>query len=279
MNLKIFKPTTPGQRGMISQDFSQITTKKPVKGLLRPLKKTGGRNNRGVITSRRRGGGAKRRYRVISWRLPENFKATIKAFEYDPNRNVRLARLQEASGRYHYILAPKNVEVGQTIQAGAKAPITPGNRLNLANIPVGSLIHSLALKPNHRAQLVRAAGLSAQLISKSEKYAQVKLPSGEIRSILLQAQASLGVLGNEQHQNIKFGKAGRRRHMGRRPKVRGVAMNAADHPHGGGEAKGKGYKTPSTPWGQPTLGYKTRHRRKTNRFIIKSRHANRKRRK
>lgn len=278
MALRYLKPTTPGRRGMTSQDLAAITTNKPVKSLLAPLKRTGGRNHRGVITSRRRGGGAKRRYRIISWKLPNDFKAIVREIEYDPNRSAHLARLQEDSGRFHYILAPKGLEVGAKIEVGPKAPIRDGNRLPLANIPVGSLVHNLELTPGRGGQLVRAAGLSARLSAKDSKYAQITMPSGEVRLILLTAQASLGALGNEQHQNIKWGKAGRRRHLGKRPKVRGVAMNAADHPHGGGEGKGKNYKAPTTPWGQHTLGHKTRHKRRSNKYIIKSRHVSRRRR-
>ena len=279
MAIRIIKPTTPGQRGMTSQDFSEITTKKPVKSLLRAKTRNSGRNHRGVITSRRRGGGAKRHYRVVSWNLPDGFSAEVKEIEYDPNRSARLARLREEDGSYHYILAPKNVKPGQIIKVGSDAPIEDGNRLKLVDIPIGSLIHGIELKLGKGAQIVRSAGLSAQLTAKDGKHAQVKLPSGEIRLFNLAAQASLGVVSNEQHQNIKLGKAGRSRHLGRRPKVRGIAMNAADHPHGGGEAKHKGYKTPMTPWGQPTLGYKTRAKRKSNKFIVRSRHLNRKRKK
>lgn len=279
MALRIIKPTTPGQRGMTSQNFDEITTKKPIKALLRAKKRSSGRNHRGVITSRRRGGGAKRHYRLISWNLADNFKAEIAEIEYDPNRSARIARLKEKNGAYHYVLAPKNAKLGQKIQVGKKAPFEVGNRLPLSAIPVGSSIHNLELTLGKGAQIVRAAGMSAQLTAKDEKYAQVKLPSGEIRLFNLKAYASLGVVGNEQHQNIKLGKAGRNRHLGRRPKIRGVATNAADHPHGGGEGKSKGYKTPMTPWGQPTLGYKTRSKNKSNRFIVKSRHLSKKRRK
>lgn len=279
MAIRTIKPTTPGQRGMTSQNFADITTKKPVKSLLRTHKRTSGRNNRGVITSRRRGGGAKRHYRLVSWKLPEGFSGEVEEIEYDPNRGARLARLKSADGHYHYIIAPKDIRQGQKIIVGEKAPIEDGNRLRLRHIPVGSLIHNIELKIDGGAQIVRAAGLSARLTSKEDEYAQIKLPSGEIRMFRLDIQASLGVVGNEQHQNVKLGKAGRKRHLGRRPKIRGVATNAADHPHGGGEAKGKGYKTPMTPWGQPTLGYKTRHKRKTNRFIVRDRHSSKRRRK
>ena len=279
MALKTLKPITPGQRGTILSDFDEITTQKPVKSLLKPLKKSGGRNHRGVITVRRRGGGAKRHYRVVSFKLGDDFKATVKEIEYDPNRSARLARLQDEAGRYAYILAPKGLKVGQTVQSGAEAPIQVGNRLSLRSIPVGSFIHNLELIAGRGAQLVRAAGLSAQLASKDGRYAQVKLPSGEVRLFHLDARATIGVLGNEQHKNTKLGKAGRRRNLGRRPKVRGVATNPADHPHGGGDAKSKGYKTAVTPWGQPTLGYKTRKRRLKNKLIVRSRHLSKKKRK
>ena len=277
MALKVIKPTTPGRRGMTILSSPEITTKKPLKSLLKPHKKTGGRNHRGVITTRRRGGGAKRRYRMVNWKLPEGFKGVVREIEYDPNRSAHLARLEDENGKFHYILALQKMKVGQKISSDLKTQIESGNRLQLRHIPIGSLIHNLSLKINGPAQIVRAAGLSAQLTAKDSKYAHIKLPSGEIRLFHLDNQATLGVIGNEQHQNVKLGKAGRRRHQGRRPKVRGVAMNAADHPHGGGEGKSKGYKTPQTPWGTPTLGYKTRHKRRQNRFILKSRHLAKKR--
>ena len=279
MAVRILNPTTPGRRGMVRQDFSEVTAKKPVKSLLRPKRRSSGRNNRGVITSRRRGRGAKQLYRLISWRLPEGFTAEVEAIEYDPNRSARIARLQAEGGKYHYILSPKGLKIGRKIEVGDQASIETGNRLSLAKIPLGSMIHGIEMKLGRGAQIVRSAGGSAQLTSKDGNYAQVKLPSGEIRLFHLQSQASLGAVGNEQHQNVRLGKAGRARHLGRRPKIRGVATNAADHPHGGGEGKSKGYKTPMTPWGQPTLGYKTRHKRKPNTFIVRSRHLGRKRRK
>ena len=279
MAIRTIKPTTPGQRGMTSQNFDEITAKKPVKSLLRPVKKNAGRNHRGVITSRRRGGGAKRHYRLVSWQLPDGFEATVREIEYDPNRSARLARLQEADGRYRYVLAFKGAKRGQAVKAGESVPIETGSRLKLRHIPLGSLIHAIEMRLGKGAQIVRAAGTSAQLTAKDGGYAQVKLPSGEIRLFHLDARASLGAVGNEQHQNVKLGKAGRNRRLGRRPKVRGVATNAVDHPHGGGEAKGKGYKMPMTPWGQPTLGYKTRPKRKSGKFIVRSRHASKKRRK
>ncbi len=272
MAIRLVKPTTPGRRGLITQDFDQITTDKPVKGLLRPRHQRSGRNARGVITVRRRGGGAKRHYRVLSWKLPDGFEATVKEIEYDPNRSARIARIQEvASSHYHYILAPKGIRQGATIKVGPEAPIEVGNRLPLAAIPLGTLIHAIELEPGRGAQLVRVAGQSARLAAKDGGYAQIRLPSNEIRLVKLEAKASIGVVGNEQHQNIKLGKAGRQRWLGRRPRVRGVAMNAADHPHGGGEAKGKNYKFPMTPWGQKTLGLKTRSRRKSNAMIVRRR--------
>ena len=278
MALRTLNPTSPGRRGMTTQDFDQITTGRPVKGLLRPRRQRAGRNSRGVITVRRRGGGAKRHYRLISWKLPDGFEAIVREIEYDPNRSARIARLQEtATGRYHYILAPKGIRQEATIKVGPDAPIEIGNRLPLAAIPTGTLIHAIELQPGRGAQLVRVAGQSARLAAKDDHYAQIRLPSNEIRLVKLEAQASIGVVGNEQHQNIKLGKAGRRRWLGRRPQVRGVAMNAADHPHGGGEGKGKNYKFPMTPWSQNTLGLKTRSRRKSNALIVRSRHRARRR--
>ena len=249
MSLRVIKPTTPGQRNKTSQDFSEITANKPVKSLLKPIRKKSGRNHRGVITSRRRGGGAKRHYRLISFNLPVDFKAVVKEVEYDPNRSVRIARLLDDSGKFYYILAPKNIKIGDEIRTDSLADIESGHRMNLAQIPIGSFIHNIELKPNKGGQIVRSAGTVAQLTAKDEKYAHVKLPSGEIRLFHLNLKASVGILGNEQHKNIKLGKAGRSRHIGRRPKVRGVATNPSDHPHGGGEGKTKGYKTPRTPWG------------------------------
>jgi len=273
MAVKQMKPVTPGQRGMTTQDFDAITAKRPVKSLLVPRPQKAGRNNKGRITTRRRGGGAKKFYRKINWNLPDGFSATVEHIEYDPNRSARIARLKEANGNYNYMVAPKGVGQGAVITASDDAPIEPGNRLPLKNIPTGSVIYNIELVPGKGAQMVRSAGNGAQLASKDNGYAQLKLPSGEVRLVHLDAKAHIGSVGNEQHQNIKWGKAGRRRHQGRRPKVRGVVMNPVDHPHGGGEARGKGYDAPRTPWGQKTLGYKTRSRSKsTNKFIVKSRH-------
>ena len=274
MPVRQLKPVTPAQRGMTTQDFDSITTKKPVKSLLVKKKQNAGRNNQGRITTRRRGGGVKRHYRLINWNLPDGFKATVEHIEYDPNRSARIARLKEANGKYHYMVAAKGLVQGATVEASDEAPIEAGNRLPLKNIPTGTIIYNIEMVPGKGAQMVRGAGAGAQLSSKDGDYAQIKLPSGEVRLVNLEAKAHIGSVGNEQHQNIKLGKAGRNRHKSRRPSVRGVAMNAADHPHGGGEARGKGYKAPTSPWGQKTLGYKTRKRTKsTNKFIVKSRHA------
>ena len=279
MAVKVFKPVTPGQRGMTTQDFDQITASKPIKSLLQTKTRSSGRNNRGVITCRRRGGGTKRHLRTVNWCLPDGFSAKVEAIEYDPNRSARLARVKQAAGDYHYLLAPQNLKVGDQIQAGEQVPIELGNCLPLDKIPVGTIVYCIELIPGKGAQLVRSAGVGAQLAAKDNGYAQLKLPSGEVRAVNLKARAQIGSVGNEQHQNVKLGKAGRSRYLGRRPKVRGVAMNANDHPHGGGEAKGKGYKHPQSPWGQHTLGYKTRSRRKDNKFIVRSRHLSKKRRK
>lgn len=280
MAIKQYNPTTPGRRGMSSQDFDAITTKKPVRSLLVATKRGSGRNNQGRITTRHKGGGARRHYRLVNFKLAEGTEAVIEHIEYDPNRSARLARIKEANGTYHYILAAKGMKIGQTITSGEEVPIETGNRLPLKAIPVGSTIHAIELKPGKGAQLVRSAGNGAQLMAKEGDYGQVRLPSGEVRLVHLECTASLGSLGNEQHQNIKLGKAGRSRHKGIRPSVRGVVMNAADHPHGGGDGGrhgiggGKNHgSAPKTPWGQKTLGYKTRRRKSTSQFIVRSRHA------
>ena len=274
MAIKAYKPTTPARRGMTSQDTSAITTKKPVRSLLVTKRRTNGRNNQGRITTRHRGGGARKFYRLVDFKFLAGTTAVIEHIEYDPNRSARIARVKEANGTYHYVLAAANMKVGQTITSGEEAPIENGNRLPLKSIPVGSVIHAIELQPGRGAQLVRSAGNSAQLMAKENGYAQVRLPSGEVRLINLECTASLGVIGNEQHQNIKIGKAGRNRHRGFRPSVRGVVMNAVDHPHGGGDGgRHRMAKAPRTPWGQKTLGYKTRRRKSTSQFIVRSRHA------
>ncbi len=274
MAIKSYKPTTPGRRGMTTQDLADITSKKPVRSLLRPKRRSNGRNSQGRITVRHKGGGARKFYRVMNFNPAEGLSAVIEAIEYDPNRTARIARLKDNNGSYHYVLAAKDMKTGQKVMVGAEVSIEQGNRLPLISIPVGSSIYGIELQPGKGAQLVRSAGNNAQLVAKDEKYAQVRLPSGEVRLVLLSCQANLGSIGNEQHQNIKVGKAGRNRRKGIRPTVRGVVMNAADHPHGGGDGGRHGTaKDPRTPWGQKTLGYKTRRRKHTDKFIVKNRQS------
>lgn len=280
MAVKQYNPTTPGRRGMTSQDFSTLTkgsqavSKKPIRSLLVVKKRTNGRNNQGRITTRHRGGGARRFYRVVNFNLEAGTSATVEQIEYDPNRSARIARIKEDNGTYHYVLASQGMKVGQTIVSGEDSAIEAGNRLPLKSIPVGSTIHAIELQPGRGAQIVRSAGNGAQLMAKEGDYAQVRLPSGEVRMVSVACTASIGTVGNEQHQNIKVGKAGRNRRKGIRPSVRGVVMNAADHPHGGGDGGRHGTaKAPRTPWGQKTLGYKTRRRKSTTKFIVRSRHA------
>ncbi len=280
MAIKLQNPTTPGQRGMTTQDFSGITTKRPVKSLIVIKKKRSGRNNQGRITTRHQGGGVRKFYRLVNFNLAPGTTAVIEHIEYDPNRSARIARIKDQNSKYHYVLASQGMKIGQKISAGDEVAIEVGNRLPLKAIPVGSVIHAIELQPGRGAQLVRSAGNSAQLMAKEGEYAQVKLPSGEVRMIHVTCTASLGVLANEQHQNVKIGKAGRNRHKGIRPTVRGVVMNAADHPHGGGDGGrhgvggGKNHGTaPKTPWGQKTLGFKTRTRKQSTKFIVRSRHA------
>jgi len=280
MAIKLHKPTTPGERGMTSSSFNAITSKKPSKSLIVIKQKHSGRNNQGRITVRHRGGGTRKFYRIISFNLPAGTEAVVEQIEYDPNRSAYIARIKDQNQQYHYILAIQGMKVGSKVSVGEEAVVEDGNRLPLKSIPLGSVIHAIELQAGKGAQLVRSAGNSAQLVAKEGKYAQVKLPSGEIRLVSIECMASIGVIGNEQHQNIKVGKAGRKRHMGIRPSVRGVVMNAADHPHGGGDGGRHGIgggkthgSSPRTPWGQKTLGYKTRHRKASSKFIVKSRHA------
>lgn len=274
MAIKQYNPTTPGRRGMSSQDFDAITTKKPVRSLLVARKRGSGRNNQGRITTRHKGGGARKFYRLVNFKLAPGTEATVEHIEYDPNRSARIARIKESNGTYHYVLAAQGMRVGTKITSGEEVAIETGNRLPLKNIPVGSTIHAIELQPGKGAQMVRSAGNSAQLMAKENGYATVRLPSGEVRLINLECMASMGSIGNEQHQNIKVGKAGRSRHKGIRPSVRGVVMNAADHPHGGGDGgRHRMAKAPRTPWGQKTLGFKTRSRKNTSQFIVRSRHA------
>ncbi len=271
MAIKTYNPTTPGRRGMSSQDFDAITTRKPLRSLVVTKRRGNGRNNQGRITTRHQGGGARKHYRLVNF----DFKGegTVEHIEYDPNRSARIARVRDDKGVYHYVLAASGMKQGQKLSAHEDAAIEMGNRLPLANIPVGTTIHALELKPGRGAQAVRSAGNSAMLMAKEGDYAQVRMPSGEVRKFLLVCTASVGVVGNEQHQNVKIGKAGRNRHLGKRPSVRGVVMNAVDHPHGGGDGgRHRMAKAPRTPWGQKTLGYKTRRRKDTSNMIVRSRH-------
>lgn len=273
MAIKEYNPTTPGRRGMTTQNFEGITTKRPVRSLTVAKRRGNGRNNQGRITTRHQGGGARKFYRLVDFRLAPGTDATIEHIEYDPNRSARIARIKEQNGTYHYVLAAQGMQVGQKIHSGDEVAIETGNRLPLKNIPVGSSIHAIELNPGRGAQIVRSAGNSAQLMAKEDEYAQVRLPSGEVRLFSINCTASIGVIGNEQHQNVKIGKAGRNRYRGKRPSVRGVVMNAVDHPHGGGDGgRHRMAKAPRTPWGQKTLGYKTRRRKATSQFIVKSRH-------
>jgi large subunit ribosomal protein L2 len=273
MAIKKFKPTSPGRRFMTVSTFDEITKKEPEKSLIRTLKSSGGRNAQGRITVRHRGGGHKRKYRIIDFkRDKDNIPARVKAIEYDPNRSANIALLTYADGEKRYIIAPLGLKPGDEVMSGEKADIKPGNCLPLKNIPVGTVIHNIELKAGKGAQLVRSAGTVAQLMAKEGKYAHVRLPSGEVRLIRLECRATIGQVGNIDHENISIGKAGRNRWKGRRPKVRGSAMNPVDHPHGGGEGKAPiGRKTPVTPWGQPTLGYKTRKRKKSDKYILRKR--------
>ena len=272
MAIKSYKPTTPARRKMTTQDFDAITTDKPVKSLLVMRKQKSGRNNTGRITVRHRGGGAKRYIRRVNFNLPAGTTATVEHIEYDPGRTARIARVKDQAGKLHYIIAGVGMKIGQTIEVGA-APVVPGNRLPLADIPVGSVISAIEMTPVRGAQVVRAAGARAQLSAREGDYAMVKMPSGEVRKFRIECMASLGGVGNEQHQNIKIGSAGRKRKMGIRPTVRGVVMNAADHPHGGGDGGRHGPgKAPRSPWGQLALGYRTRRRKSTDKMIVKSRH-------
>ena len=279
MALRSIKPTTPGQRGMSTQDFDGITTRKPVRSLIKIKKKTSGRNNQGRITTRHKGGGVKQYYRLVNFNLASGTKAVVEHIEYDPNRTARLARIKEANGKYHYILAANGIKVGAKIESGDEAPIVIGNRIQLKNIPTGTSVYAVELQPGKGGQIARSAGQSVQIVAKEDHQIQLKMPSGEIRIVLPTCMAHIGVIGNEQHQNINYGKAGRTRKRGIRPTVRGVVQNAVDHPHGGGDGGRHGvggstnHGAARTPWGQKTLGFKTRTRKSTNKFIVRSRHA------
>lgn len=274
MGIRKYKPTTNGRRNMTSSDFAEITTNKPEKSLLQPTKRKGGRNNQGKITVRHHGGGHKRQYRVIDFkRNKDGIPGRVATIEYDPNRSANIALINYADGEKRYILAPKGVQVDTQIMSGPDADIKAGNALPLSNIPMGSTIHNIELKPGGGGQLVRSAGASAQVLGKEGKYVTVRLQSGEVRMILATCRATIGAVGNEQHELINIGKAGRNRWKGNRPTVRGSVMNPNDHPHGGGEGRSPiGRKSPMSPWGKPTLGYKTR--KKTNqsdKFIVRRR--------
>ncbi|NMA94171.1 MAG: 50S ribosomal protein L2 [Clostridiales bacterium] len=274
MGIKKYKPTTPGLRGMTVSTFEEITRKTPEKSLTKTLKKHSWRNNRGCITVRHRGGGTRKKYRIIDFkRDKDGIPATVKTIEYDPNRSANIALLCYADGEKRYIIAPNKLQVGDVLLSGPEADIVTGNALPLENIPLGTLIHNIELKPGKGGQLCRAAGNAAQLMAKEGKYAQVRLPSGEVRKIAMNCKATIGEVGNNEHELINIGKAGRKRHMGIRPTVRGSVMNPVDHPHGGGEGKAPiGRPGPVTPWGKPALGYRTRKKNKpSDKYIIKRR--------
>jgi large subunit ribosomal protein L2 len=273
MPTRRFKPTSPGRRFMTVSDFAEITKSEPEKSLVESVKKTGGRNNRGRITTRHKGGGHKRRYRVIDFkRVKDGIPAKVAAIEYDPNRSANIALLHYADGAKSYILAPARLRVGSTVESGPDADIKPGNALPLQNIPTGTLIHNVELKPGQGGKMARSAGSGVQLVGKDEGGAVLRLPSGELRRVPLACRATVGQVGNVDHENITGGKAGRSRWKGIRPTVRGSAMNPVDHPHGGGEGKSKGGRHPVTPWGVPTLGKRTRRKHKeSDRQIIRQR--------
>jgi len=276
MSIKMFKPTTNARRNMSVTDYSELSKVTPEKSLLKPLKKNSGRNSYGRITVRHRGGGNRRKYRVIDFKRTKfDVKATVKTLEYDPNRSAHIALIEYADGEKAYILAPVGLKVGDTVVAGPTADIKPGNALPLTNIPVGTFIHNVELYPGKGGQLARAAGNAAQLMAKEGVYALLRLPSGELRNVPVQCMATVGQVGNLDHENVKIGKAGRTRHMGIRPTVRGSVMNPNDHPHGGGEGKSPiGRPGPVTPWGKPALGYKTRAKKnRSDKLIVKRRNG------
>ena len=272
MPVKTYKPTTPGRRGMSVSTFDEITKTRPERSLTEPLHKTAGRNNNGRITTRHRGGGAKRKYRIIDWKRNKiGMSARVIAIEYDPNRSARIALIQYTDQERRYIIAPVGVRVGMRLSSGPEADLSPGNALALKDIPVGSIIHNIELKPGRGGQMVRGAGVGAQLMAKEGDWAQVRLPSGEVRLVHVECMATLGQVGNPEHATISIGKAGRTRHMGFRPTVRGSVMNPRDHPHGGGEGKAPIGGQPQTKWGKVAMGKKTRHRKATDKFIVRKR--------
>ncbi|MDN5345995.1 50S ribosomal protein L2 [Petrotoga mexicana DSM 14811] len=272
MALKQYKPVTPTRRYMTTSDFSELSKVKPEKSLLEPLKKTGGRNHYGRVTMRHRGGGHKRKYRIIDFkRNKENIPAKVASIEYDPNRSARIALLVYADGEKRYILSPKGLKVGETVMSGANAEIKVGNCLPLENIPLGTLVHNIEFEPGRGGKIAKSAGTYAQLMAKEGKYALLKMPSGELRRVRLSCMATIGVVSNEEHSNEVYGKAGKTRWLGRRPKVRGMVQNPVDHPMGGGEGRSKGH-IPKSPWGTPAKGYKTRRGKKqSDKFIVRRR--------
>ncbi|HLJ66322.1 MAG TPA: 50S ribosomal protein L2 [Chloroflexota bacterium] len=276
MPVRKYKPTSPGRRGMTVSTFSEITRSKPEKSLLRPLHRHGGRNNQGRITQRHQGGGHKRRYRLIDFkRNKSGIPARVASIEYDPNRSARIALLHYADGEKRYILAPVGLQVGETLSSGPDAEVKVGNALPLANMPVGSYIHNIELQPGRGGVLVRSAGNQAQLVAKEGDFGTVRMPSGEMRLINTRCMATLGQVGNVEHSLMTVGKAGRNRHLGKRPSVRGSVMNPVDHPHGGGEGRAPIGGQPQTPWGKPTLGHRTRGSKPSDKFIIRRRKSGR----
>ena len=274
MAIKKFKPTTPSRRYMTVSDFKEITKTEPEKSLLAPMKRSGGRNVNGRITSRRRGGGHKKRYRIIDFkRDKDGVPAKVSSIEYDPNRSARIALLSYYDGEKRYILAPNRVQVGDVLETGEDADIKPGNALKLKDIPVGTIVHNIEMQPGRGGQIARSAGTMAQILAKEGKYCTVKMPSGEVRMLYSDCRATVGQVGNIEHENIVAGKAGRARWKGKRPSVRGVVMNPHSHPHGGGEGKSPAGRHPVTPWGQKTMGKKTRKTKKSDKLIVKSRKA------
>lgn len=274
MALKHFKPTTPGQRNLVLVDRSELFKGKPIKQLTEGLRKKGGRNNNGRITARRIGGGHKRRYRTIDFRRQKfDVPATVERIEYDPNRTAFIALIRYEDGELNYIVAPQRLKVGDTVISGKQVDIKPGNAMPMGNMPVGTIIHNVEMKPGKGAQIARSAGTYVQLVGKDQGYAQLRLSSGEVRLIRGECMATIGAVSNPDQKNIKLGKAGRKRWLGKRPSVRGVAMNPIDHPHGGGEGRTSGGRHPVSPWGVPTKGKRTRNNKKTDRLIMRRRHA------
>jgi len=277
MALKSYKPTTPGQRGLVLIDRSELWKGRPVKALTEGLTKSGGRNNTGRITARRRGGGAKRLYRVVDFRRNKlDMPATVERIEYDPNRTAFIALIRYADGEQAYILAPQRLAAGDTVLASAKADVKPGNAMPFSGMPIGTIVHNIEMKAGKGGQIARAAGTYAQFVGRDGGYAQIRLSSGELRRVRQECMATVGAVSNPDNSNQNLGKAGRNRHYGKRPSVRGVVMNPIDHPHGGGEGRTSGGRHPVTPWGKPTKGARTRRNKATDKFIVRSRHARKK---